>query len=177
MKRYFLLIPITLMPYVLLFLVYSVFIDHYIIDALFGIYALYGLLLVLLVSVLAAFVCTLIFTVLSIKKENNSRRLAFANMLIKIIHMPAYIITFVLGILFFTTVFTFAFSFLFVLFNLAAIFMTGLIGVAANSVEHRNGDTGKLFVSINSILQFVYCADVVSAIMVFIRSRKQNIRH
>ena len=105
--------------------------------------------------------------------EKDSRRLAFANMLIKIIHMPAYIVIFVLGVLFFMTIFTFAFSIFFVLFDLAAIFMTGLIGLAANSVEHRKGETGKAFAVINSILQFVYCADVVSAIMVFTRSRKQ----
>ena len=172
MKRYLLLIPITLMPYALLFSLYCVFIDHYIIENLFCSNGLL-LLLALLIFVLIAFVCTLIFTVVSINKENNSRRLAFANMLIKIIHMPAYIVIFVLGVLFFMTIFTFAFSIFFVLFDLAAIFMTGLIGLAANSVEHRKGETGKVFAVINSILQFVYFADVVSAIMVFTRSRKQ----
>ncbi len=171
MKRFLLLIPVLLMPYILLFALYSVFINQYIIEAFLDNNGLW-LLLILLAFTAISLICTLIYMPLCFTKEWDARQTAFFNMLIKLIHIPSYLVIFILGLLFFITIFTFAFSIFFMIYDAVTIFITGLVGLSANIRLYKEHKCSQGFAVINSILQFVFCVDVVSAVIVYINSRK-----
>ena len=101
---------------------------------------------------------------------------AFFNMLIKLVQIPAYLAIFVLGVLFFLTIFTYAFSVFFVLFDCITIFLTGLVGLTANLRLYKERKCSGSFAALNSVCQFVFCIDVISAVIVYICSRKEPVQ-
>ena len=175
MKRFLLLIPVTLLPYILLFALYSLFINQYIVEKFFGSNALWLLFMIFAATVIS-FICTLVYMPLCLAKGWSARQTAFFNMLIKLIHIPAYLVIFVLGVLFFITIFTYAFSIFFVIFDCMTIFITGLIGLTANLRLYKEKKCTGSFAAINSICQFLFCIDVINAVIVYIRSRKEPVR-
>ena len=109
MKRFLLLIPVMIQPYILLFALYSIFISQYIVERFFGGNGLW-LLFVIFVTIVISFICTLVYMPFCLAKGWGARQTAFFNMLIKLVQIPAYLAIFVLGVLFFLTIFTYAFS-------------------------------------------------------------------
>ena len=83
---------------------------------------------------------------------------------------------FVLGVLFFLTIFTYAFSVFFVLFDCITIFLTGLVGLTANLRLYKERKCSGSFAALNSVCQFVFCIDVISAVIVYICSRKEPVQ-
>ena len=106
----------------------------------------------------------------------GARQTAFFNMLIKLVQIPAYLAIFVLGVLFFLTIFTYAFSVFFVLFDCITIFLTGLVGLTANLRLYKERKCSGSFAALNSVCQFVFCIDVISAVIVYICSRKELVQ-
>ena len=153
MKRFLLLIPVMIQPYILLFALYSIFINQYIVERFFGGNGLW-LLFVIFVTIVISFICTLI----------------------KLVQIPAYLAIFVLGVLFFLTIFTYAFSVFFVLFDCITIFLTGLVGLTANLRLYKERKCSGSFAALNSVCQFVFCIDVISAVIVYICSRKEPVQ-
>ena len=98
------------------------------------------------------------------------------NMLIKLVQIPAYLAIFVLGVLFFLTIFTYAFSVFFVLFDCITIFLTGFVGLTANLRVYKERKCSGSFAALNSVCQFVFCIDVISAVVVYICSRKEPVQ-
>lgn len=88
----------------------------------------------------------------------------------------AYLAIFVLGVLFFITIFTYAFSVFFVLFDCITIFLTGLVGLTANLRLYKERKCSGSFAALNSVCQFVFCIDVISAVVVYICSRKEPVQ-
>ena len=74
------------------------------------------------------------------------------------------------------TIFTYAFSIFFVIFDCLTIFLTGLIGVSAVARCYADCKISKPFAIVNGFLQFVFCIDVISAIIVFIKSKAKLIK-
>ena len=175
MKRFFLLIPAMLQPYILLFALYSIFINQYIVERFFDNNGLW-LLFMIFVAIVISFICTLIYMPLCLAKGWSARQTAFFNMLIKLVQIPAYLAIFVLGVLFFITIFTYAFSVFFVLFDCITIFITGLVGLTANLRLYKEHKCSGCFAALNSICQFIFCIDVISAVIVYIRSRKEPVQ-
>lgn len=97
-------------------------------------------------------------------------------MLIKLVQIPAYLAIFVLGVLFFLTIFTYAFSVFFVLFDCITIFLTGFVGLTANLRAYKERKCSGSFAALNSVCQFVFCIDVISAVVVYICSRKEPVQ-
>ena len=60
MKRFLLLIPVMIQPYILLFALYSIFINQYIVERFFGGNGLW-LLFVIFVTIVISFICTLVY--------------------------------------------------------------------------------------------------------------------
>ncbi len=162
--KYYLLIPAGIFPYVLLISLYCLFSET--LTPLFLIGVLFLLFLV-------AFICNAVFVSLSMVQKWNAKGIALANMVVKLIQIPAYLAIFVLGVLFFISIFTYVFSIFFILYDAAAILLTGLIGVAAVIRAHAEGRATDAFAVINGILQFIFCVDVVSSIVVYVRARKK----
>lgn len=173
-----LFIPAALFPYVILAAVAMIFWGSSILEALFGelayylIAANYFVIPAVLVFMLLAVVLTVIACVLALVKGWDARQLARTAMVIKLVQIPAYLAIFVLGLILLITIFTFGFSIAFVFFDGVAIFMTGLLGTAAavRAYQTRVLTLGQAVVL--SILQFVFCADVVASIVLFCLLRK-----
>lgn len=173
MKRFILLIPAAIFPYTLLFSFYCIF-TGFCMDFLFNNNAFILLFYLFLVFIIALF-CNLVFLALSIFKKWNSHKICLANMIIKIIQIPAYILIFILGLIFFITIFTFGFTIFFIIFDCLAIFLTGIIGLSAIGRSYMEGKTSKFFSIINGICQFILCIDIISAIVIFIKSKSNLI--
>lgn len=175
MKHFLLLIPVMIQPYILLFALYSIFINQYIVEQFFGNNGLW-LLFMIFVTIVISFICTLVYMPFCLAKGWGARQTAFFNMLIKLVQIPAYLAIFVLGVLFFITIFTYAFSVFFVLFDCITIFLTGLVGLTANLRLYKEHKCSGSFAALNSVCQFVFCIDVISAVVVYICSRKEPVQ-
>ena len=73
-------------------------------------------------------------------------------------------------------IFPYAFSVFFVLFDCITIFLTGLVGLTANLRVYKERKCSGSFAALNSVCQFVFCIDVISAVVVYICSRKEPVQ-
>ena len=119
-------------------------------------------------------ICNVIFLVLSIYKKWDCKKVALFNMVTKIVQIPAYIAVFLLGALSFSTLFTMGLAVVFFLFDCASIFLTGLIGVTSVIRCYTDRIISKRFSIINGLLQFVFCADVISSIIIFVQVKYKH---
>lgn len=95
----------------------------------------------------------------------EGRKLALASMLVKLFQVQNYVVLFLggagLGLLFPPIA-----LFLWLL-DVMTIFLTGLVGLAAVLRCRAEGRLTTKATAVNGILQFVFCADVFSAIWVY----------
>lgn len=162
MKSFILLLSCTIFPY-------SLFADLYYFVKGFGdLGESFGFLPWLFAL---ALVCSVAFLVLGIWQKWDRRKVALYNMIVKIMQIPAYIGIFVLGILCFSTLFTIGLAAVLFLFDCAAIFLTGLIGVTVVARCRADGVVSQRFAVVNGILQLIFCIDIISAIIIFMRAK------
>ena len=105
----------------------------------------------------------------AVRGKRQGRKLALASMLIKLLHIQNYVV------LFFVAMLTFVFAALTILvwiFDVMTIFLTGLVGLAAVIRCRMEGRLTTKAAIVNGILQFVFCADVFSAIWVYRNSKE-----
>lgn len=95
-------------------------------------------------------------------------------MMIKLISIPAYLVIFVLGVIFMFMIFTFAISIVLMILDGMAIVLSGLIGVSAVKRSHDEKAISTVEMVIHGILQFIFCADIVSSILVFYKAKKKK---
>lgn len=117
-----------------------------------------------------ALACNIVFFALSIWRKWDFRQVALCNMLVKLIQIPAYISIFFLSVLCFSMLFTIGIAVVLLLFDCASILLTGLIGVVAIIRCRSSNVISKKFSIVNGILQFVFCVDVISAIVIFVKA-------
>lgn len=117
------------------------------------------------------------------KEEDSYYHLAFWNMVIKLVHIPFYLGVFLLGILLLmiavVPAFIFVSPFLIVLLIIVDVFLlitSSMYGVNALIRAGRKQAVSKKYVVINIILQFLFIADVISAIVLYIKVRKNTFR-
>lgn len=104
------------------------------------------------------------------RKGCDTRQLALAGMLTKLIQIPAYVLWFTVGI----ALFLFTGPLLAFMIDAMTIALSGLVGLSAVLQCKKAGIlTGKQAV-FHGVLQFVFCVDIISAIYVYIKSRKQK---
>ncbi len=177
-KRIWLVIPTALLPYFVLCSSAVIFFStkdplcKFIIDRIF---AGNGLLLIatLLIFSLVATVLSVICFIISIREKWNALSLAKTAMIIKLLQVPAYILIFIIGAIFLTTIFAIPFSFGLLLLDCLTLILTGLLTFAAavNAVRQQIviGKKWGLIVA----LQLVFCADVVASILFFFTLKKR----
>lgn len=133
---------------------------------------LYCIILIMILG-LISLLASISICVLGYLKKWTPIEMAYINMIIKLAQIPAYIAIFVLGVIFLLTIFTFGFVIAFVIVDILTILISGLIGVTATMKNYTYGSLSKSECVIHSILQFVFCVDVVSAIIVYRKSKKK----
>lgn len=160
-KRTILLLPAAAFPYVLLVCLWvlgaqsimeNVFRDN-------------GFLLLgaFLVYLLFALTCTVAYFIRSIKERWAALALAKTALAVKLIQIPAYILIFVLGIVFVLSIFTIPFAIALIVFDGVSLLMTALVFISAVTAAVREGKTTRRRSLWMALLQFVFCADVIAA--------------
>ena len=111
----------------------------------------------------------------AVRGKWEGRKLALANMIIKLLHIGHYM-----------TMFLFAASGALILFlfpmlaaialvvDVMTIALSGTVGLAGAVRCRMEGRLTTGAAIVNGILQFVFCADVFSAVWVYIKSRKEK---
>ena len=161
MKKFILLLPTTIFPYSFFVSLYCFFKG---IGNLGESFSFLPWLFAL------ALICNIVFSILSIWKKWDFRQVALCNMAVKLIQIPAYICIFILGVLCFSTLFTIGFAIIPFLSDCASILLTGLIGVVSIIRGYSSNAISKKFSIVNGILQFVFCVDLISAIVIFAKA-------
>ena len=165
MRKSFLLLSLTILfPYLVIFAIICVF-SGFLMESVFQNNAI-TLLQFLFVVYFAALISTVIFIVANLHKQQSALGMARINMVIKLIHIPAYLVIFIMGLLSFVTIFTMPFALFFFLFDCMTIFLTGLIGASGILKGFREEKVSKESANIHGILQFLFCIDVISAIII-----------
>lgn len=165
--------------YLLAFLLVATFSHNEIIEYLWE-YVFFNnvyipLFFILLIGFLI-YVINIIFIAMGWNGKWNSRELAGVNMLAKLLQIPAYIFNFLAGIACLITIFSMGISVALIFLDGFCIGMTGLLGVAAFHNMQREGRISKTRQVLYSIGSFVFCVDVILAIVGYRRS-KQEIRY
>jgi hypothetical protein len=94
-------------------------------------------------------------------------------MIVKLTQVPAYVLIFILGVLFVITLFTIPFTLGIYLLDCLTLALTGFLTLAAVICAIRQGlCTWKECIWV-VILQFIFCGDVVASILFFRMLKKR----
>jgi len=178
-KKLLLIVPALFAPYIILLSLLFVFysaqnsVMEYIMRTVFnnnGLFLVLAVAIYFLVSLILSIVCFCV----CITQKCDALSLAKTAMIIKLIQIPAYIVIFLLSVIFLTTIFLFAVAILFFILNCMTLIMTGLLNSAAviRAIdEHLTTFKCSFWVI---LLQFVFCADVVASIVFYVKTRKRS---
>lgn len=122
------------------------------------------------VSFVVGLVCAVALFVLGRRGTWSARQLALGSMAVKLAQIPAYVIWFIVGAAFFL----FAGFVLAFFVDALAILLSGLAGLTAVLRCRKEEKLTRKAAVVHGILQFIFCADVFSAVWVYIKSRKEK---
>ncbi len=176
-KSYLFMIPPLLLPYLALFVLSTIFFSTrvsffgYIVESIFDSNGLLLIAVFTLCCVGTALLSLLCFAI-SIYKRWDALSLAKAVMTVKLLQIPAYLLIFALGVLFALGILTIPFSIGLFLFDCLSLFSTSItaISAAVNSVKQGIFKYDDVLLII--ILQFFFCADVVSSVILYVKLKK-----
>ena len=179
-KRNLLLIPIILIPYVFLLTILTIFFGtekiffKFILEKIFQGNVQY-LLGTFLICCIITFILSALYFIFSIVKKWDPLSQSKIIMIIKIVHIPAYILIFILGLILMITIFTFPFIILLFIFDCWLMLLTSLLLIASilNSIRNKTFKVKELIWLI--ILQFIFCDDVISSIIFYFKLKKNYI--
>ncbi len=178
-KRIWLLMPMALLPYLVLCSLALVFFSAknpvcaWIMESLFRGNGLYFVAAVLLYCVFAGML-SLLCVAKSIRQMWDPVFLAKTAVIIKWCQVPAYLLIFVLGVMFAITIFTFPMALILVLLDCVTVFLTGMLTCAAAYIAVRKGVFQTKEVIWVTLLQFVFCADVVAATYFYCKLKQKG---
>ena len=158
-----LLIPVIIFPYLLTF---GVLLGNLFPEDVAPIVS--GVFIILFV--LATPICNIVFMILS--RKDDPYDLIRAAFLVKLVHIPAYIIVFIFGviaaIMFFRTL---PLILMLILFDCIVLFFSSSISVFALA---KNINNNKILSVVALICQFFFCADIISLFVLRLVSKKQT---
>ncbi len=122
---------------------------------------------ILIAFLLIAVLFAVTVSLTALKNEWDSIFWSKAVMLVKLLHIPAYIAIFILGVLFAITIFTFAISLVFVVLDLLLIATTGFMATTAAWRAYKEGKLSLKKAIFLSIFQYIYCIDVFASMYMY----------
>lgn len=164
-------IPVILFPYSVLGMLYCLF-SGTLMESVFQNNG-FLCILALLAWALIGFACAFLVGIRGARTLDCLRFARFA-MILKLVQIPAYCIIFVLAALFSLTIFTIGFTIALAFFDGIAILMTGIPGVFSIRKSYQSGVLLRSDCLIHSLLQFVFCADVVSSIYLYRKIKRTS---
>ena len=177
-KAFILLLPSALLQYVTLLCMAIIFFCtrnsamQFVMERIFD-SNIFVLIAVFLIYFVTSFVLAIICYIIAFVKSPEPLALAKTATIIKLIQIPAYIVNFVLSILFIITIFTIGFAVVLLAVNCVCLFISGALNILAMFIAVRKGvlKTGECI--LYAVFQFVFCLDIVSSVLL---CRKLNKR-
>ncbi|MBE6845388.1 MAG: hypothetical protein E7508_06725 [Ruminococcus sp.] len=119
------------------------------------------------------FVLTVISTVITAaSKKTTAASAAKQNLIVKAVQIPAYIFHFLLALISpMASVWGIGFFIFAVIINLMTISLTGIFAIGCNIRVCRSGVISKGTAVFISVLSFVFCTDLIVAIVLFVTSK------
>ena len=118
-------------------------------------------------------VCSILLAVIN-GREQSAARSAKRNMIIKLIHIPAYLFHFILGLAgTLMSVWGIGIVMFAVVIDAVTIILSG---IQAAGCAARNG-TGKALSVICGIGSFIYCADIIIAVYMYINAKRRGVEN
>lgn len=177
-KRIWFHVPTLFVPYIAVLACIVIFYTDstlftYIMENIFDSNALYVLGIVVIFMLFAAVLSTLCF-IIGICRKWDAGSLAKTAMIIKLLQIPAYILIFMFGIIMVIVPMGFLFIWIVCVFDYIVLLLTGLISLSAilNAIRQKKIEAKKSIWLI--ILQFVFVADVVATILLFLKLREKK---
>lgn len=125
-----------------------------------------------LVTLVLSFICNLVYIIITRGKSFD--KILNAALIIKILHIPTYLLIFALGVLMgFMFFMTFPFIIFLVFIDLITLWLSGMISVCAlvkGIRDKRISSKAPLIIAL--VCQMFFCADIISAFVVKIIFRK-----
>lgn len=173
------LIPPICLPYLALFALVTLFLSSdipffaFLMESVFqmNIFLLIGALLLCCVIALAV---SVVYFVVAVRKGWDALTLAKCAMILKITQIPTYAVIFVLGVLLLISIMTIPFAIGLWWFDCFTLFLSGIFMVAAIINAVRQGIFTSKEVRWFVILQFIFCADVVAAVVFYGKLKKKK---
>lgn len=178
MKKYLLFVPAMLYPYFIVAILFLLFNRDSAPGRIFweGMNSIENNGLLLLILVLLVWLGCIFSIIIAfsraVKNKWDTVKLLRMNMIVKLVHIPTYIFLFVLGLVCLMMIFTVGVTVIIVILDAMTIFLSGMISVLTVS----KGCTEKLFspgkAVLFGILGFVYCVDVIEAVILYIKVKR-----
>ena len=126
--------------------------------------------------VLCACIAAAVRAIAAVRGGRNARELVRENMAVKLIHVPAYIFNFALGVVgLMLSVWGIGLILWAVLADIAAIALSGTIGLSAALRCKREGVMTAKAALAYALLSFIFCADVAAAVVFYRRTDARRI--
>ena len=180
MKKYLKMLPVLLYPYIYMLvaninpilekyeLTQELAKKFYIFDPL-------NALIIAIVVHLIVLLCQISFIVNAVRGNYTSKDCAKMTMIIKLVHIPAFLLHFLYGALgFLASVWGLAFITFAIVIDLLTIIQTGIMSITTAVKCTKDKVFSPAYGVIFSILGFIYCIDVGASIYVFIKARTAN---
>ena len=156
-----LLIPTTIFPYTVCLCLGYGFIAQNFSNTTIKIFGILSL-----VTLVLSLVCNLIYIFSALR--NPAEELLKIAFIIKAVHIPTYILIFVLGVLMGLMFFmTFPFILLLIIIDLLTLWLSGMISVYSLAKTLKEGGLcSKALLIIAMVCQFFFCADIISLFVI-----------
>lgn len=157
------LLAIMLFPYVIVITLICMFTIS---DTTFVINAL---MITLLCLYILSFVFSWRIFLRGVTKKKDAIEILRICRMIKLVQIPAYLLIFGLGLLCCITIFTYGVTIVLMILDAITISFSGLIGLGGVIGCYRQNKITLKKAIIYGFLQFIYCADVISTIIIYRR--------
>lgn len=173
--KYLKMIPVIIYPYiyVVILAVFLVFLS--VLPSDFNDAASLGLLIVAVIYNLYSFIIVIVNAVQCAKGKMTAKQSARMNLIIKGVQIPAYIMHFILGFIGLAmSVWGIGFVLWAILIDLLTILLTGISSIGCSVRMRKEGILSTAAAIFMGIGCFIYCVDLVIAIVYVIKTRKNE---
>ena len=162
--RKFLILPTLVYPYLIALTLCGLFTDK-----IPG-GNIYVILLILAVVWLIGLLMAAGYSLLGIVHGDDTLKDAWVLMILKLVQIPAYLFIFIAGLMCMITVFTIMISLILIAFDMMSVMLSGIAGISAAVGAARRFGTASA--AIHALLGFIFCADVISAVVLYKKLKK-----
>lgn len=134
----------------------------------------YNLFIPVALFIILTMILTVICVTFSQVQKWDAYVLAKTMAIIKIIHIPAYVVIFIVGAFCALTIFSLPFTVLLAVFDYILLVMSGVMTSSAVVLAiNQNSQISKKYYFL-AVLQFVYCIDAVAAWILYLKLKSER---